>query len=210
MSKKSIFPNLYCITDKKLSPNKNVLKDIEQMCRAGCKIVQLREKNIDLNQYLNLAKKAKKITNKYGAKLIINDNCMVAKKSKADGVHLGQDDVSIKEARNILGPDAIIGVSTHSVKEFREAKKQSPNYIAVGAIFLTTTKKSAKVIGLDILNKICSEKENMPIVAIGGINRSNFKQVLEQGVDCIAMIGEILRDGNINKNIDFFKNYLIS
>jgi len=196
---------LYCITDKELSPNKDVLKDIEEMCEGGCEIIQLREKNIDFNSYLELAKKARKITKSYKVKLIINDSAEVARDAKADGVHLGQDDRSIKEARKILPKNAIIGISIHSLNEFNKVKKQKPTYIAVGSIFPTKTKKDVKVIGLDLLKEICAQKEDIPIVAIGGINKSNFQKVLDNGADFIAIISAILKSSNIKSTV---KEYL--
>jgi len=200
-----MFPSLYCITDANLSPNKNVLQDIKEMCEGGCKIIQLREKNISYNKYLELAKKAKKITQKYGAKLIINDDIKVALNAKADGVHLGQSDGSIKKAQEILPKNAILGISVHSLIEFQKAKEQKPTYIAVGSVFPTKTKKDIKIVGLGLLKKICAQKESTPIVAIGGIDKTNFQQVLNQGADSIAMISAILKSGDIKKAV---KEYL--
>ena len=198
---KIVLPRLYCIIDKNLSPNKNVLEDIRQMCEGGCKIIQLREKNISFNDYLELAKKAKKITKEYNAKLIINDSIEVAHESKADGVHLGQSDGPVEKACDTLPKGAIIGISVSSLEEFYKAKRQNPTYIAVGSIFSTQTKKSVKVVGIDLLKKICDSKGSTPIVAIGGINKTNYEQVMKQGVDSIAMISEILQSKDIKLEI---------
>ena len=199
-----MFPSIYCITDKNLSPNKNVLQDIKEMCEGGCKIIQLREKKVGYNEYLELAKKAKEITQEYKAKLIINDSVKVALNVNADGVHLGQDDKSFEEASRILPRNAIIGLSVHSLAEFNQAKKQKPTYIAVGSIFPTTTKKDAKVVGLGLLKKICEKKGSIPIVAIGGINKLNFQLILDQGVDSIAIISAILKSGDIKSTVAHF------
>ena len=192
-----MMPSLYCITDKDLSPNRNVLKDIKEMCEGGCKIIQLREKNLNYDEYLDLAKQAKEITRKYQAKLIINDSIEVARDARADGVHLGQNDKSIKYACKLLPKNTIIGISAHSLEEFYEAKKQHPTYIAIGSIFPTQTKKDVKIVGIDLLKEICDQKKDIPIVAIGGINRTNVKQVLAQGADSVAIISEVLKSENI-------------
>jgi thiamine-phosphate pyrophosphorylase len=194
---------LYPITDRSLSYNQNVLLDIEQMCQAGCKIIQLREKNLTITKYILVAKQAVEITKRYNAKLIINDSVEVAEKSQADGVHLGQTDGNVVTARKILGEAALIGASVSSFEQAKQAVKLPVDYLGAGAVFATATKPDATIIGLDGLKAIC-EFSKIPVVAIGGINHNNARQTLQAGASAVAVVSQIVAAENIPQAVQKF------
>ncbi len=147
---------------------------------------QLRLKKIQIINFIKIAKKVKKITNKNKVKLIINDNTFVAKTIDSDGCHLGQKDMSLINSRKILGKKKIIGLTCHNSKRLAlKAKKEGANYIAFGAFYKSSTKKTTYKANLAIL-RWAKKKINMPIVAIGGINSSNYKKILSNGANFIA------------------------
>ena len=150
------------------------------------KYFQLRLKKTSTSNLLKISKKIKKITKKNNVKLLINDKPFIAKTINADGCHIGQKDESIKKSRKILGKNKIIGVTCHNSKKLAiKAKKDGASYIAFGSFFKSSTKKSAFKANLEIL-RWAKKKINMPIVAIGGINSSNYKKILSNGADFIA------------------------
>ncbi|MBI4824324.1 MAG: thiamine phosphate synthase [Nitrospirae bacterium] len=166
--------------------------------RAGVRWVQYREKQKNRHLLYYEALNLRRLTRDFRAKLIVNDYVDIALAVNADGVHLGQEDLPIAEARRILGKDKIIGVSTHSIKEALRAEKQGADYIGFGPIFHTTTKDAGPPKGLAMLRRIKSAV-NIPVVAIGGINIENLPSVLETGVDAVAVASAILK-GDIKKN----------
>lgn len=166
------------------------------MCEGGCRIIQLREKGLSEREYLEAAKRALEIVKRFGAKLIINDSIEVAVKSGADGVHLGQKDSGHREARKILGTDAIIGISVSSLPEAQSAISYNPDYLGAGAIFPTPTKPDAEVLGLDGLREICKFSP-LPVVAIGGIDKTNLADIFTAGASGAAVISSIVRAEDI-------------
>jgi thiamine-phosphate pyrophosphorylase len=153
--------------------------------------IQLRDKEASGRELLDQAIACLKLTREAGATLIINDRVDVALTAGADGVHLGQDDLSVDEAREILGKDKIIGVSTHSIDQFRAALETSANYIALGPVFPTLTKENtAPVIGLELVRE-ARKLTDRPLVAIGGINLGRAPEVIEAGADCVAVISAL-------------------
>jgi thiamine-phosphate pyrophosphorylase len=153
--------------------------------------IQLRDKEASGRELLDQAIACLKLTREAGATLIINDRVDVALTAGADGVHLGQDDLSVAEAREILGEDKIIGVSTHSIDQFRAALETSANYIALGPVFPTLTKENtAPVIGLELVRE-ARKLTDRPLVAIGGINLGRAPEVIEAGADCVAVISAL-------------------
>ena len=162
------------------------------------KYFQLRLKKISTSKLIKISKKVKKIVKKNNVKFLINDNPIVAKIVNADGCHIGQKDMDLMYARKILGKNKIIGVTCHNSKKFAEkAKKHGANYVAFGSFFKSSTKKTAVRANLQIL-RWAKKKINMPTVAIGGINSSNYKKVLLNGANYIACSSYIWN----NKKID--------
>ena len=150
------------------------------------KYFQLRLKKISSSNLLKISRKIKKIVKKHNVKLLINDNPFIAKTISADGCHIGQKDMDFKSSRKILGKNKIIGVTCHNSKKLAlEARKNGANYVAFGSFFKSPTKKTAFKANLAIL-RWAKKKINMPIVAIGGINSSNYKKILSNGADFIA------------------------
>src|SRR5262245_3793807 len=183
-------PKLYAITDRQWS---NCTHDeiVRMLLNGGARFIQLRDKEAGGRELLEQAMACLRLTRNAGATLIINDRVDVALTVGADGVHLGQDDLSVGEAREILGEDKIIGVSTHSIAQFRAALETSANYIAIGPVYPTSTKvNSAAVVGLDLVRE-ARKLTDRPLVAIGGINHRRAPKVLEAGADCVAVISAL-------------------
>lgn len=183
-------PKLYLITDSALS-KQGAEKDVKEALEAGIKIIQYREKNLPEQEILKTAKKLRTLTKKHTALLIINDHPKIAQKIHADGIHLGQTDTSIKEAKKKFR-GKIIGISAKTIKQAKQAEIDGATYLGIGPVFNTSTKKDAGAgIGLETLKQI-KQNITIPIVAIGTINKTNAKQVLEAGADSIAVISAII------------------
>jgi thiamine-phosphate pyrophosphorylase len=160
-------------------------------------MIQLREKYAAPKDFYADAKEALKIAHRHNVKIIINDRVDVALALKADGVHLGQDDLPPENARRILGEKAIIGFSTHNLKQAEEATKLPIQYLAIGPIFTTTTKENPdETIGIEGVKKVRQSVGKFQLVAIGGIAFENFKEVLDKGADSVAMISQLLYDAD--------------
>ena len=187
-------PKLYPITDIGLS----MLSHAEQVARlseGGATFIQLREKHLSPREFYREAEAALRVARQYGVRLIINDRVDIALALRADGVHLGQDDLPPEAARQLLGQESIIGFSTHSIKQAQEAARLPVSYIAIGPIFTTTSKENPDpVIGLDGLRRVRASIAHVPIVAIGGINETNASAVLDAGADAVAVISALLTD----------------
>ena len=186
--------SLYLCTDRNLLNGKNFEETIELAIKGGVTIVQLREKNCSSREFLEIATSIKKITSKYKIPLIINDRIDIALAVNADGVHVGQDDLPCKTAREILGEEKIIGVSVSTVETAIKAEIDGANYIGVGAIFKTSTKTDAEIVSLATLKKI-RDSVKIPVVAIGGINKSNLPQI-KNFIDGVAVVSAIISDKN--------------
>lgn len=184
--------SLYLVTDRDILGGRDLCKAVEDSIKGGATIVQLREKFIDDNEFLEIAKELQKVTKKYNIPLIINDNVKIAKIIDAEGVHIGQSDESLEEARRELGKDKIIGVSVGSVEEALKAEKGGADYLGIGTVFFTGSKKDInEPLGLENLEKI-AHSVKIPSVAIGGIHLDNVKDVMKTGVNGVAVISEIL------------------
>lgn len=178
---------------------RDILEAIEESILGGVTIIQLREKTASKEEFLKLAKEVKGITDKYSIPLIINDNVEIAKTIDADGVHLGQSDEELTRAREILGDRKIIGISVGNVEEAKLAEKNGADYLGIGAVFYTDSKKDInEPMGIAGLKRIV-KSVNIPNVAIGGIHLSNVKEVMETGTDGVAVISEILGKENIRE-----------
>jgi thiamine-phosphate pyrophosphorylase len=188
---KSSLQKIYPITDRNLSG----LSHAEQVARfidGGATLIQIREKNLSSGEFFADAAAALKIAREARVRILINDRTDVALMSGADGVHLGQDDLPAAAARKLLGPAAVIGVSTHSIQQVRDALADgNADYFAFGPIFPTSTKTDREpIVGLKDLAQVRELIGEIPLVAIGGINRANFASVLRAGADSAAMISE--------------------
>lgn len=189
---------LYLVTDRSWVGEMSLESQIEEAIKGGVTIVQLREKNIDEKEFFKLASNVKLITDKYNVKLIINDNVEVAKEIDADGVHLGQGDMDILEARRILGDQKIIGISTKTMEQALDAEKKGADYLGVGAIFSTSTKLDAKSIDSEVFKNIY-ETIKIPIVAIGGISLENISLLRNTKISGVAVVSGILAQKDIKK-----------
>lgn len=181
---------LYAITDRTWLNGRSLEDVVEQSLMGGVDMVQLREKNLDFNSFLESAIKIKKLTEKYNVPLIINDNIEVCRQSNADGVHIGQGDTPLSKARKILGKDKIIGVTAKTIQQALEAQLNGADYLGVGAMFGSTTKKDAIPLTFQQLADI-RKSVTIPIVAIGGINANNIDKFANTNVDGIAIVSAI-------------------
>lgn len=187
-------PNIYPITDVRLSGLSHA-EQARRLISGGAIFIQLREKYASPKDFYKSAKDALEIARKNDVKIIINDRVDIALALKADGVHLGQDDLPPGEARKILGEKSIIGFSTHNVRQAVKAANFPINYVAIGPIFATTTKENPdKVVGLEGVKKVREAVGNFPLVAIGGINSENFRKVLRAGADAVAVVSDIVSE----------------
>lgn len=195
-------PKIYPITDERIS-GITTSDQVERLIAGGATFIQLREKHAASSHFYESAAKAIAIARSKGVRIIINDRVDIALALKADGVHLGQDDLPCEQARRILGEYAIIGLSTHTPEQAKTAVNLPLDYIAIGPIFQTSTKAEPdKVVGLKGLSKIRSLIGDFPLVAIGGITASNVQQVLEAGADSAAMISDLISDaGQITEKL---------
>lgn len=186
------YPKIYPITDTQIT-NLSHAEQVELLIEGGAKFIQLREKFLSPKDFFTQAEEAIKVARKYDVKIIINDRVDIALSLKADGVHLGQDDLPPESARKILGENAIIGFSTHNVEQAIKAAKLPINYVAIGPVFATKTKENPdEVVGIKGVEKVRQAIGNFPLVAIGGITLDNFRQVFESGANSLAIISEIL------------------
>jgi len=189
---------LYLVTDRHWLGERTLWDSVEEAILGGVTIIQLREKDISSREYLELAQTVKTVTDKHDIPLIINDRIDIALAIDADGVHLGPDDLPIPIARKLLGDDKIIGCSVASVEEALSFQVQGADYLGVGAVFPTATKRGTEKVGLEDLRGIKSAV-HIPVVAIGGINAENTKRVMETGVDGVAVVSAIMDQADIRK-----------
>ncbi len=159
----------------------------KKACLAGARIIQYRDKTASRKQMLETARRLRDITTDHNVMLIVNDFIDVAMLVSADGIHLGQDDIPISEARNITPEGLIIGISTHSIDQAKEAEAAGADYIGIGPVFATPTKQGNVPIGMDIVREVVSIM-HIPVVAIGGINPDNVNQLKGAGVTNVAMV----------------------
>lgn len=194
-------PSLYPIIDTIFVSQEDMANVAEKILKGGATIIQLRAKDASVKNFIEMARDIKEVTDKYKATFIINDRVDICLLVDADGIHIGQEDLPLKEARKLLGEDKIIGISTHTIEEASDAEKDGADYIAFGPIYKTKTKTDThSVQGLDKLKKI-SEVSNLPLVAIGGINKDNISEVMKQGATSSAVISDILNTKNIEETV---------
>ncbi|WP_436513643.1 thiamine phosphate synthase [Clostridium thermobutyricum] len=191
----------YLVTDSDILRERDFYKSVEEALSGGVTCVQLREKNLLGKEFLIKAKKIRELTRKYNALFIVNDRIDIAMLSDADGVHVGQADLDILDVRKLIGSEKIVGVSASNIEEAILAEKNGADYIGVGSIFPTNTKKDAKNVYLNGLKEI-KNNINIPIVAIGGIKEDNIKLIKDIGVNGYAIVSDILSAKNIKEKCE--------
>ena len=192
--------NLYLITDRVNLPRKrNLLTAVRQALKAGAGAIQLREKDLEAGELLKMAHKMRKLTDEYSAGLFINDRFDIALAAGADGVHLTQNSIPVDVVRDTVKKKLLIGVSTHSLKEARQAEKGGADFITLGPVYKTASKlKYGAPVGIDKFKTITG-KIHIPVFALGGIKTENLREVKDAGAYGVSMISEIFRADNIQK-----------
>ena len=194
---------LYLVTNRYQDSLESFLKKVETACRSGVTIIQLREKNLTTNQYYQLAKQVKKITDAYQVPLIIDDRLDVCLAVDAAGLHIGDDELPVSVARQVLGPDKILGVTAKTVKRALEAEEGGADYLGTGAIFPTTTKENAPITLISTLKTIC-QRVAIPVVAIGGLTSENIDQLIGTGIAGVAVVRDLMQAEDIEAKTQAF------
>ena len=187
---------LYAVTDRMWTGKQTLMEQVEDALKGGATCVQLREKELDEETFLQEAIEMKELCEKYGVPFIVNDNVDIAIKCKADGIHVGQKDMEAGNVRALVGKGMIIGVSTQNVEQAIAAEKAGADYLGVGAMFSTTTKLDAREVTYEMAKKI-TDAVDIPVVAIGGINKKNMLELKGTGVDGVALVSAIFGAENI-------------
>ena len=194
---------LYLVTNRYQDSLQSFLEKIETACRSGVTIVQLREKNLTTNQYYQLAKQVKEITDAYQVPLIIDDRLDVCLAVDAAGLHIGDDELPVSVARKVLGPEKILGVTAKTVKRALEAEEGGADYLGTGAIFPTTTKENAPITLISTLKTIC-QRVDIPVVAIGGLTSENIDQLMGTGIAGVAVVRDLMQAEDIETKTQAF------
>ena len=194
---------LYLVTNRYQDSLENFLKKVETACRSGVTIIQLREKNLTTNQYYQLAKQVKEITDAYQVPLIIDDRLDICLAVDAAGLHIGDDELPVSVARQVLGPEKILGVTAKTVKRALEAETSGADYLGTGAIFPTITKENAPITLISTLKTIC-QTVAIPVVAIGGLTSENIDQLAETGIAGVAVVRDLMQAEDIEAKTQAF------
>lgn len=189
---------LYAVTDRAWVGKQSLYEQVESALKGGVTCVQLREKELAEEDFLKEALEISALCKEYGVPFFINDNVEIAIKCQADGIHVGQEDMEASQVRKKVGEDMMIGVSVHSVEEALEAVKKGADCLGVGAIFSTSTKKDVDLLPKESLKDIC-QAVNVPVVAIGGIGKSNIIDLSGTGVDGVALVSAIFSADDIEE-----------
>ena len=194
---------LYLVTNRYQDSMESFLEKVETACRSGVTIVQLREKNLTTNQYYQLAKQVKEITDAYQVPLIIDDRLDVCLAVDAAGLHIGDDELPVSVARQVLGPEKILGVTAKTVKRALEAEEGGADYLGTGAIFPTTTKENAPITLISTLKTIC-QRVAIPVVAIGGLTSENIDQLIGTGIAGVAVVRDLMQAEDVEAKTQAF------
>ena len=194
---------LYLVTNRYQDSVESFLEKVETACRSGVTIVQLREKNLTTNQYYQLAKQVKEITDAYQVPLIIDDRLDVCLAVDAAGLHIGDDELPVSVARQVLGPEKILGVTAKTIKRALEAETSGADYLGTGAIFPTTTKENAPITLISTLKTIC-QTVAIPVVAIGGLTSENIAQLMGTGIAGVAVVRDLMQAEDIEAKTQAF------
>ena len=189
---KQLDTRIYFITDSTMYTEEEFLSRVRAALEGGVSLIQLREKERSTREYIALAEKVHALTKEFGVPLIIDDRIDVALAAKAEGVHLGQSDMPIKTAREILGDDFIIGATAKTVEQAKEAYEQGADYLGVGAIYPTTTKVKTVLTSTEMLDKICKTVP-IPVNAIGGLNKDNIDVLKGIGIAGVCAVSAIMK-----------------
>ena len=200
--------SLYLVTDRMRMSTRTLGEAVEQAVIGGCTLVQLREKDISALDFYALALEIKRITDRYGIPLIINDRIDIAMATGADGVHIGQRDIPADIARKVIGKDMLLGVSVGSAAEAIDAVKAGADYLGVGAMFPTGTKPDAGFVSMEELGRI-RKAVDIPIVVIGGISRENAMLFRPMGVDGLAVVSAVIAQPDIKKSAADLKSLFL-
>jgi thiamine-phosphate pyrophosphorylase len=196
---------LCLITDSSIIHGLSLKEAVQKAILGGIKFLQYREKNLSPSDSYEIANALRRLTKEAGVTFVINDDVSLALSVDADGVHLGQDDLPLREARKVMGNRSLIGISTHSVQEALAAEKDGADYIGLGPIFSTATKKTRLPLGSDVIREVKS-KVRIPIFAVGGISLENIEEVLEAGAAGVAVVSAILTSPDIEHTTRAFLN----
>ena len=194
---------LYLVTNRYQDSLESFLEKVETACRSGVTIIQLREKNLTTNQYYQLAKQVKEITDAYQVPLIIDDRLDICLAVDAAGLHIGDDELPVSVARKVLGSEKILGVTAKTVKRALEAETWGADYLGTGAIFPTTTKENAPITLISTLKTIC-QTVAIPVVAIGGLTSENIDQLIGTGIAGVAVVRDLMQAEDIEAKTQAF------
>lgn len=201
---------LYAVTDSRWTTKDYTLEmQIEDALKGGVTLLQLREKNMATKELAELGKRVKAICDRYGVPMLIDDDVQAAYICKADGVHVGQKDMSPTEVRRILGDNAIVGVTAKTVEQALKAQSEGASYIGTGAAFPTGTKKDTYVISRDTIREICDSLK-IPVVAIGGIDYENVLKLKETHIDGVAVVSAVFANKDIETGTKKLKERVLS
>jgi len=195
---------LYAVTDRTWLNGETLHNQVEKAIKGGATFVQLREKNLDEKSFVDEAIEIQKLCRKYNIPFVINDNVQIAKRINADGVHVGQSDMSAEDVRSIIGNDKILGVSAQTVEQAIVAQNKGAHYIGVGAVFPTGSKSDAENVSYNTLKAIC-DAVTIPVVAIGGIGKHNVTELKHSGISGIAVISAIFAAEDIEQETKHLK-----
>jgi thiamine-phosphate pyrophosphorylase len=187
---------LYAVTDRRWLKNSTLLQQCEEALQGGATMIQLREKDLDPEQFAAEAVQIKALCHQYGVPFIVNDNVAVALQADADGIHVGQSDMEADDVRALIGKDRILGVSAETVEQAVLAEQRGADYLGVGAVFHTGSKADAEDVSFAELKAIC-QAVKIPVIAIGGITKENVMQLSGSGICGIAVISAIFAQENI-------------
>ena len=196
--KSNNYLELYAVTDRHWLGNQTLLEQVQEALDGGATCIQLREKQLDEENFLKEAIEIQKLCKEYHVPFIVNDNVEIAKDMHADGIHVGQSDMEALDVRKALGNDVILGVSAQTVEQAKKAEAHGADYLGVGAVFPTGSKDDADDVSHETLQAIC-EAVSIPVIAIGGITQDNVKELAGSGIVGIAVISAIFAQQHITQ-----------
>lgn len=196
--KSNNYLELYAVTNRHWLGNQTLLEQVQEALDGGATCIQLREKQLDEENFLKEAIEIQKLCKEYHVPFIVNDNVEIAKDMHADGIHVGQSDMEALDVRKALGNDVILGVSAQTVEQAKKAEAHGADYLGVGAVFPTGSKDDADDVSHETLQAIC-EAVSIPVIAIGGITQDNVKELAGSGIVGIAVISAIFAQKDITQ-----------
>ena len=204
----STFQGLYLLLDPAVCPSRRLVDVLKEAADHGVRLFQYRDKQASMREAYERGRELCRAAADAGVRLIVNDRCDLALAIDADGAHVGQTDLPLKEARLLLGRDKILGVSTHTLEQVTAAAKQDPDYIAYGPIFATTTKSEHEaVVGVGSLRRV-RQQASVPLFAIGGIEAGHVSEIVEAGADGVAVCSAVLQAPDVGRAVDDFMSAL--